>query len=158
MSHSTLLLLSLSLSLSLLPSCTPSTSPEEQALMQQAERTHQQADSLLQLAEKAVEELQQRANSINVQGRALTEEEMTFVQAANRLSGNLEAWHDKHHNLPGMDHHHGDHAHDHDHDHDHSHGNDMQLTPQDKLDLQKELKAEMESILAEARRLVKSEK
>lgn len=129
---------------------SPKVSPGDQSLQQQADAAHARADSLFGLTAALMEQLRTAASSIQTQGRELSNEEREFVEAVRNAEYRIAAWHDQHHGLPGIDHHHDGHDHS-GHDHSHSHGNEMHLTPADILALQEALEAEMADILEQCR-------
>lgn len=111
--------------------------------LEKAAAIHMEAVKLEAALKADLEELIQRKNSINIQGRALTEEEMQFVGKVEAIEASHQFWTDNHVEVPGFDHHdHGDgHGHhDHSHDHSHDHGAKLEVSADDMLLIQKEFK------------------
>jgi len=110
---------------------------QDEAKMQQAAEIHAESVALEQEIKLQLETLVQAKNSINVQGRALTEEEQSFVKKVEQLEQSYDFWEANHIGVPGYE---SEHDHEHDHDHDHDHGASIELSPQDMLLIQQEFK------------------
>ena len=110
-------------------------------LLKEAAMIHQEAINIEQALQPELQALIQRANGINIQGRALTEEEMAFVKAVENLRASYGYWEENHVEVPGFEHEHG-----HDHDHDHHHGPGLEVSPADMLLIQKEFRDSILSI------------
>ena len=120
--------------LSFLLSCGESA---EHKLLHEAHDIHMEAFKIKQAVEPQLEQLVQRSNSIQIQGRALTEEEIKFTESVNTLVQQLEFWKENHLEVPGFEHEEHDHS---AHDHDHEHGSSFNLPASDMLLLQKEFR------------------
>jgi len=114
----------------------------EDKLLHEAADIHMEALKVKDEMTPELEQLRQLSNGINVQGRALNEEEMNFTKAVANLESRLKYWEDNHVEVPGFDH--GEHDHS-AHNHDHSHGGEFHLPASDILIIQKEFR---DSILA----------
>ena len=113
---------------------------EEHKILHEAADLHVEALKIKKELTGDLEQLRQLKNGIQVQGRALTEEEVKFTKAVNLLENRLAYWEENHVEVPGFEH--GEHDHSgHDHSgHDHNHGPKFQLPPDDMLIIQKEFK------------------
>lgn len=81
-----------------------------------------------------LEELRNKKNGIQIQGRALTEDEMSFIDATNRMESTYESWQKNRIEVPGFEH-----AHDHSGNCQHHHNSSkVQLTPQQMKEIQEE--------------------
>lgn len=120
----------------MLASCSGSSSVDP--LLQEAFDYHMEAMDIEKTLAEKLKEIETKKNSIQIQGRALTEDEMNFLDSANRTSSIYEIWQNNRVEVPGFEHAH-DHSHDgHDHHH-HHHGNsNVKLTPQQMMEVQKE--------------------
>jgi len=121
-----------------------SSEDQDEAKIQQAAEIHAESVALEQEIKPQLEALVQAKNNINVQGRALTAEEQSFVKKVEQLEQSYDFWEANHIGVPGYesehDHAHDHDHHDHDHDHDHDHGASIELSPQDMLLIQQEFK------------------
>ncbi len=115
-------------------------------LMKEALDIHNQSMAMEKEILPKLEELDQIKNNINIQGRALTKEEIAFVRKVELLNLSLQHWQENHIEVPGAEHDHSGH----DHNHNHNHGSKVEFTPEDMLIIQKEFK---DSILAIKARL-----
>jgi len=77
--------------------------PFQQAILKEASELHQEAQKMGDQASSLLEELIQQANSIQVQGRALTRSELAFVEQVNQLRGELQNWEYGEPKLPSTD-------------------------------------------------------
>ncbi len=117
----------------------------EDKILHKAADVHMEALKIKSEMESGLEQMRQAHNSIQVQGRALTSEEMVFTKEVSSLEARLKYWNDNHIEVPGFEH--GEHDHSgHDHNHDHSHGNNFQLPASDMLIIQKEFKDSIKAI------------
>ena len=119
-------------------SCGDSNNKDQ--LMKEALDIHNQTMAMEKEILPKLEELEQAKNSINIQGRALTDEEKAFVRKVELLNLSLEHWQENHIEVPGAEH---DHT-----GHDHNHGPKVEFTPEDMLIIQKEFKDSMMAIKA----------
>jgi hypothetical protein len=111
----------------------------EDKILHQAHDVHLEAFKIKQSVKPQIEQLLQRSNSIQVQGRSLTEEEIKFTDEVNNLSQKFSYWEENHLEVPGFGHEGHDHS-GHDHDHSHDHSPAFNLPASDVLLLQKEFK------------------
>ena len=65
---------------------------QEKALMKKANQLHEEAASIEADLNDKLRELIQKKNSINIQGRALTQEELAFVDVIENLESNYHQW------------------------------------------------------------------
>lgn len=121
-------------------------SSKDHALLEEAAKIHQEAVKIDETVKPQLDALVNQANSLAVQGRALTEEEQAFINAVGQLQTSYGFWEENHIEVPGFDHEHGHHHHDHDHDHSHDHGPGLELTASDMLLVQKEFRDSIISI------------
>ncbi len=110
-----------------------STQSESSKTLEEAKKVHLNALEVEKKVSSTLKQLVQRKNSINVQGRALTEEEKAFVEKVEKLETDLAYWRENLIEVPGLEH---DHSHDHDGHHHHHNAPDPQLTDQEILDAQ----------------------
>lgn len=103
--------------------------------LQEAARIHAKALQIEQGLKPQLGELIQLKNSINVQGRALTESEIAFVEKVNSIENSYAYWKENHVEVPGYEHQHEENHHDH-----HHHKENLQLSPADMLSVQKEFR------------------
>ena len=128
------------------------TSEEDQKLLEEAASIHQQAIEIEEKIKPKMEALIQRKNQINIQGRALTDAEIAFVEKVEQLQTSYDYWEENHVEVPGFEHdHHGHEGHDHDHDHDH--GNQLKVTAADMLLIQKEFRDSISAIQQKVEKL-----
>lgn len=81
-----------------------------------------------------LEKLRSKKNSIQIQGRALTDDEMSFIDSANRMEATYESWQKNRIEVPGFEH-----AHDHSGNCQHHHNSSkIQLTSQQMKEIQEE--------------------
>lgn len=133
----------------ILASCNGSSSASVDPLLQQAFDYHMEAMNIEKTLKERLDALHTKKNSIQIQGRALTEGEMTFLDEANRMESIYEIWQKNRIEVPGFEH---DHDHSHEgHDHNHSHGNDdVKLTPEQMKGIQEESLRDIKNILGKA--------
>jgi hypothetical protein len=125
-------------------SCQRGNSADDR-LLSEAAALHEEAMQIDRQLQPQLENLIQEGNSIQIQGRALTPEEMQRVDAINAVRRSYEWFEENHIEVPGHDH-------DHDHDdhagHDHGHGPGLELSPADMLAVQQEFLDSIKSIRA----------
>ncbi len=144
-----LITLSIFITLSFLFSCAGSSSEsaEQDPQLTQANILHLEAMETEKEFKKIFNELENLKNSIQVQGRELNEEEMSFVDMMGRMDKVYATWLSNRIEVPGFEH-----AHDHDDGHHHHHhGTDVQLTPQQMFDVQEESLKTMNGMLERAK-------
>lgn len=129
------------LSLAFLVSCGGGS--EEDKILHQAADVHMEAIKIKKEMEPALKQLRQLNNNVQVQGRALTAEELAFTKAVSALESRLKYWEDNHLEVPGFDH--GEHDHS-GHDHNHDHGAKLHLPASDILIIQKEFRDSINAI------------
>lgn len=117
------------------------SSQKDKAILEEAGEVHTEAMEIEQNIKPQLEELAQLKNSINVQGRALTPEEIKLVERIGSIQNSYAYWETHHMEVPGHEHDHQDHAH-----HDHNHGAKLELSPQDMLSVQREFRDSIISI------------
>ncbi len=64
----------------------------ETTLLKKATKVHQESAAIEDNLNEKLQELIQKKNSINIQGRALTTQEMTFVDIIETLESNYLGW------------------------------------------------------------------
>jgi len=128
--------------------------PSDDPMLKEANDYHLKAMAVEKEIKPLFEELRNQKNGIQVQGRALTKEEMDFVDYVNKMETIYGNWEGNRLEVPGFEHEHDHSHHGHDHGHDHHHGPDVQLTPEQMLEVQKEsfddikiIKEKLESFL-----------
>ena len=126
---------------------------EEYKTLEKAAAIHNEAVKLEAGLRADLEKLIQKKNSINVQGRALTEEELQFVKNVNALESSHQFFTENHVEVPGFNHDH--HHHDHNHNHSHDHDAQLQVTADDMLLIQKEFLDSIGSIQQRIQTLLK---
>lgn len=132
-------------------SCGGQHNHGDNQLLQQAADIHTEAIKIEKELRPKLQSLVQQKNTINIQGRALTEEETAFVNKVESIEASLKYWEENHVEVPGFEHGH-DHDHDHEgHDHSHDHGSKLEVAPQDMLLIQKEFR---DSIVAIQKRVL----
>ncbi len=140
--------------LTLLISC--GTSPKETTddpLLKEAAGYHMEAIEVEKEFKLLSKTLANQAAGIQVQGRALTDEEIKWLDSYQGLIRGYELWSENHIEVPGYEHAH-DHSHDgHDHHH-HHHGTDVQLTPQDMMETQKAFLDNINDLKTKAQQLL----
>jgi len=117
-------------------------------LLQQAFDYHVEAMNIEKILKEKLDAIHSKKNSIQIQGRALTEGEMNFLDEANRTTSIYEIWQNNRVEVPGFEHEH-DHSSHEGHDH-HHHGNDVKLTPQQMKEVQEESLRNIKDILKKA--------
>lgn len=125
-----------------------STSEEDQKLLKEAAAIHLEAVELEQQVKPKLDELIQQKNSINIQGRSLTAQELAFAQKVESIENSYAYWEENHVEVPGHGHD-GHEGHDHGHEgHNHDHGHDakLEVSAADMLLIQKEFKDSILSI------------
>ncbi|MCB9267632.1 MAG: hypothetical protein H6558_21625 [Lewinellaceae bacterium] len=119
--------------------------------LEQAAAVHEEAMKIEEEARGKLDSLLQLKNSINVQGRALTEAEQAFVREINGLEGRFQAWAESLIEVPGYEH---DHDHEHGHDHHHHGKKAPEVTPGHMLNIQQEFRDSIAVLRQEAERLL----
>ena len=76
----------------LLALCCSCHGTQEKALMRKANQLHEEAAHIEADLNGKLKELIQKKNSINIQGRALTQEELAFVDVIENLESNYHQW------------------------------------------------------------------
>ena len=118
---------------------------EEDKLLHEAADIHMEAIKIQKEMEPELEQLRQMSNSIQIQGKELTQEEITFTKEVTSLERRLQYWEENHIEVPGFEH--GEHDHSgHNHNHDHSHGTEFHLPASDILIIQKEFRDSIKAI------------
>jgi hypothetical protein len=107
----------------------------EHKILHQASDIHLEALKIKKELEPNLEQLRQLNNSIQIQGRALTPEEIKFAKEVNALESRLSHWEENHVDVPGFE----EEGHDHS-GHDHDHAPAFQFPAGDMLIIQKEFK------------------
>ncbi len=120
-------------------------SRKESPELQEAAKVHTQAIKIEKELKPQLEQLIQIKNSINVQGRALTSQELALVTQIESIEHSYAFWEEHHVEVPGHIHHH-DHAH-------HNHGAKLELAPADMLAVQREFR---DSIVAIRQRVAQT--
>ena len=115
---------------------------EEHKTLHHASEIHLEAMKIKKEMEPDLDQLRQLSNSIQIQGRALTPEEINFTKAVSTLERRLEFWEENHVEVPGFEHEGHDHS---GHNHDHNHAPEFQFPASDLLIIQKEFR---DSIIA----------
>ncbi|MEN0005959.1 MAG: hypothetical protein AAF798_17545 [Bacteroidota bacterium] len=146
-------------SMSLLMAACQDSAAEKEAnkILEQAAAIHMEAVKVGSAITPKMEELIQRRNSLNVEARELTEEELAFTAKVDAIERSYQWYEDNHVEVPGFGHEghdHDDHeghdhdheGHDHDHDHDHDHGPELKVLPADMLRIQEEFRDTILSI------------
>lgn len=113
----------------------------EDKLLHEAADIHMEALKVKKEMAAELEQLRQINNKIQVQGKALSQEELNFAKSVSSLESSLKYWEDNHIEVPGFDH--GEHDHS---GHDHSHGGEFHLPASDILIIQKEFRDSILSI------------
>ena len=133
--------------------CASSGSSEKDEQLKAAAELHQKAIDIDKAVRPGIEALKQQTNDLQKQGRALSEQEIAFTKAVNKLQQRYNFWDKNHVEVPGYEHeHHHDHdGHDHGHHH-HDHGPSLELSPADMLIVQQEfldsIKAIQQTVVA----------
>lgn len=122
----------------LVSSCNTKASGDEtptDPLLIEANSLHLEAMEVEKSFAPMLNELIDKKNSIQVQGRELTQEEINFTSFAEKVEKYYFEWQENRVEVPGFEHDHDHSGHDHHH---HHHGNDVKLTPQQMLEVQKQ--------------------
>jgi hypothetical protein len=111
------------------------TAKKEDPVLKEAAEAHRQALEVEKAVAPLLGELVQVKNNLNVQGRTLTPEEQSVIQAVESIEASYSRWEETHVEVPGYEHEaEGDsHA-------GHDHGPKLDLSPQDMLLVQRELR------------------
>lgn len=130
-----------------------STSNGDDPILKEAFDIHIEALAIEKDFKPLFDDLVNKKNSLAVQGRELTPEEMVFIDRVSLLEESYEIWEENHIEVPGFeDHEAHDHSH---HGHDHSHGPAIQLLPEDMLIVQKEFRDSVIAMKGRAELLLK---
>lgn len=118
--------------------------------LQKAAELHQEAIQIESAVKPLLEQLVQQKNAVNSQGRALTDQELRFVDRVEALEKSYDYWEANHVEVPGFAHEdHAGHA-----DHDHDHGPGLEVTPADMLVIQREFRDSIQAIQQRAETLL----
>lgn len=120
-------------------SCSTSKNVDNQVL-EEAFNIHSESTSIENGLLSKIEDLNQIKNQINIQGRALTEDEILITEKIDKTLASHKFWKDNLPTVPGFEEHHK-----HDGPCTHKHGNELELLPEDWVNVQREFK---DSILA----------
>ncbi len=116
--------------------------------LDQAAEVYQEALAIEKETRLMLDELVQRRNSLSVQGRVLTKEEQTFIEAVYALEKSHEEWKMAHEAVPGLSEpHHGRH-------HQEDHHSKPGISPEKMLSVQKELRDSIRSIQQSVKKLL----
>ncbi len=126
----------------------------EDKILHEAHNIHLEAFKIKQAVSPQIEQLLQRSSGLQIQGRALTEDEIKFTTQVNNLAKKFEYWKENHLEVPGFEHEGHDHS-DHDHAHDHNHASGFNFPASDMLILQKEFRDSILVIQRQAQLLLK---
>ncbi len=99
--------------------------------MQEAFEIHSQALEVQERLKPVMKELIQRSNNIQVQGRALTDQEISFSESVISLGASYDEWNKNHIVVPGFEKHHKC-------DGNHDHAPPLKLTGDEMISVQKE--------------------
>jgi uncharacterized protein YcfL len=80
-----------------------SCSSSNEKILKEASELHEQSLNIEKEVLSKFEELEQTKNSINIQGRALTEEEIKFTREVDLLGLSLNYWLENHPQVPQID-------------------------------------------------------
>lgn len=133
------------LAIIILASCSMGGSEVKDPLLIEAFKYYGEAVELEKSFVGAIGKLNTKKTSIQSAGRELTEEDMNFIDAANRIEKFHKKWQENRIEVPGF----GDHA-----NCSHDHSNDVKLTPQQMVEVQKESLKDIEGILKKAEGLL----
>ena len=78
-------------------------SSNNEKILQEAAEIHQQSLEIEKEVTKKFDSLQQASNSINIQGRALTEEEIKFTREVELLGLSFDYWQENHLEVPSSE-------------------------------------------------------
>ena len=134
-------ILLLSIVLISLFACVSAEQQKETQLLEEAAKVHKEAMDIENDLKDDLEALIQKANGINVKGRALEPEEIRLVEQINQLQASYRYWEENHIEVPGHDLH--DHNH---HGHNHDHVAATEYSAKDMLLIQKEFRDSILSI------------
>ncbi len=126
-------------------SATAAQQDDDKTLLAEAAKIHQEAMDIALAIAPRLAALRQVKNGINVQGRALTDDEMDLVKYIEQIEASHKYWQENLVEVPGHDHHHHG-AEGHNHSHDHSHSSGPQLSATQMLTAQKEIRDSIVSI------------
>lgn len=132
----------------ILAACNSSNKNEgDEKILKEAAKIHIEAIEIEKTIKPKLDELVQRKNQLSVQGKALTQEEQSFIAQVDQLQVSYDYWEKNHVEVEGSGHNHDHDHHGHDHaGHDHSHGNELKVLPSDMLIIQKEFRDSIISI------------
>ena len=114
---------------------------KEKVILKEASDIHNEAINLGLKIAPQLEAMKQRRNQINIQGRALTEEETQFTTKVDQVESSHQFWLEHLIEVPGFGHDHDHHGHDHSgHDHSHGHSDQPTLSANQMLLAQKDIR------------------
>ncbi len=125
---------------------------KDKGILEEAFNYHTQAMQLEKVFIKNQLQLVSRRNSIQVQGRALTDQELKWLEDEGKVQLGYEEWQKSIIEVPGFehDHDHGEHGH-----HHHHHAPSVNLTAEDMLETQKALLDRIIELNDQAKTLLK---
>jgi hypothetical protein len=118
-----------------------SCSSSNEKVLKEAIEIHEQSLAIEKEISTRFEELEQAKNSINIQGRALTEEEIKFTREVDLLGLSLNYWKENHLEVPASD------------KQENQKDASIKFSPQDILLIQKEFNDSIVAIRARVERL-----
>ena len=118
-----------------------SCSSNNEKVLKEAVEIHEQSLAIEKEISTRFEELEQVKNSINIQGRALTEEEIKFTREVDLLGLSLNYWKENHLEVPSSD------------QQKNQKDSSIKFSPQDILLIQKEFNDSIVAIRARVERL-----
>ncbi|MGK0389087.1 MAG: G3E family GTPase [Maribacter sp.] len=116
-------------------------------LLIEAFKYHNEAIEVEKSLQSIIEELNAKKSTIQSAGKELGEEDMKFIDLANRIEKSYKRWEENRIEVPGFEHEHDHSQEGHQH---HNHGNDIQLTPQQMMEVQKESMKDLGDMLRKA--------
>ena len=120
-------------------------------LLIEAFKYHNEAMEVEKSLQSIIGELKAKKATIQSAGKELGEEDMKFIDTTNRIEKSYGRWQENRVEVPGFEH-------EHDHSaegHHHNHGNDVQLTPQQMMEVQKESMKNIGDMLKKAEGILK---
>jgi len=138
--------------------CACTNASKQDPDLRKAAELHQEAIQIETAVKPLLEQLGQQKNALNIQGRALTEQEQHFIARIEGLEKSYDYWESNHVEVPGFEHaDHAGHEHGHDHHgHDHDHGSGLDVTPADMLLIQREFRDSIQAIQQRAEALLQT--
>jgi len=136
-------------------SCTGGKKSVDDPILKEAFALHMEATEIEKKLSPLIDDLRNQKNGIQIQGRALSEEEMKFMDTVNNIEKIFSTWTDYRVEVPGFEH---GHNHDgHQHHAGCNHKNDVQLTPQQMLEVQQESLKEIKDVKAKIDGMLKTD-